>query len=127
MNACRCQICGRSRPLRKNGTIAHHCVGGPQCPGTGHPPIERDDAWLIAYTDNVEAAYRRAYDAVRALEEARANWIDPALIIRCGLLAGQSLKLRRRLKRHLSWPDRYRRSMDRFGWATPPPEYLAER
>ena len=113
MSAFRCQIGGRRKHLRKNGTVVHHCVGGPRCPGSGYPPIEHDDARLIEYAAHVEAAYQRVYAAVRALEEARANWIDPALIVRRGTLAGQSLRIGRRLKRHREWPDRYRRSIAR--------------
>ena len=133
MIATRCQICGKRKHLRKNGTIAHHCVGGPRCEGSGHPPIEHDDAWLIEYTARVQAAYGRARDAIRELEERRANYIDPALIIRRGLMAGLSLKLSRRLKRHRDWPERYVRSMERsmmlhgYGWAEAPPAYLVTR
>lgn len=133
MSTYRCQICGRRKHLRKNGTVVHHSVGGPRCPGSGHPPIEHDDARLIAYAAEVESAYNQAYAAVRALEDTRANWIDPALIIRRGLLAGQALRVGRRLQRHLAWPERYRRSiarqMEKYGyaWADPPPDYLVER
>ncbi|WP_125953099.1 hypothetical protein [Novosphingobium sp. MD-1] len=133
MSAFRCQICGRRKHLRKDGTVVHHCVGGPRCPGSGHPPIEHDDARLISYAAEIERAYRKAYAAVRVLEERRANFIDPALIIRRGLFAGQALRIGRRLQRHRDWPERYRRSiarqMDRHGyaWAEPPPDYLVER
>jgi len=133
MSAFRCQICGRRKPLRKNRTVVHHCVGGPRCPGSGYPPIEHDDGRLIEYAARIEAAYQRAYATVHALEAARANWIDPALIVRRGLLAGQALRIARRLKRHRDWPERYRRAMARqmehhgYAWADPPPAYLVER
>ena len=133
MSAFRCQICGRRKHLRKAGTVVHHCVGGLRCPGSGHPPIEHDDAWLIEYAARIEAAFEKTYAAVRSLEEARANWIDPALIYKRGLLAGQLLRIGRRLKRHQDWPARYRRSIARqmeqhgYAWADPPPAYLIER
>jgi hypothetical protein len=88
---------------------------------------------LVEYAARIDAAYRRAYEAVRVLNEARANWIDPALIVRRGTLAGQSLRIGRRLKRHREWPERYRRSIARqmehhgYAWADPPPDYLVER
>lgn len=99
MSAGRCQICGCRKYLRKRGVIAHHGVGGPVCPGAGHPPIERDDARLIGYAAQVNTAYERAREAVRRLEDARANWIDPALIVRRGLLAGLKRPSRRRSSR----------------------------
>jgi len=67
------------------------------------------------------------------LEDARANWIEPALFIRRATLASQLVKIQRRLKRHLDWPARYRRSMARqmerqgYAWADPPPPYMIER
>lgn len=133
MSALRCQICGRRKHLRKNGTVVHHCVGGPRCPGSGYPPIEHDDGWLIEYAARVEAAYQRTDAAVHALQAARASWIDPVLIVRRSLLAGQALRIGRRLKRHRDWPERYRRAMARqmehhgYAWADPPPAYLVER
>jgi hypothetical protein len=129
----RCQICGRRKHLRKSGVIAHHCVGGPVCPGTGYPPIEHDDARLIDYAAQVDTAYQRAREAVRRLEDASTNWIDPALIVTRGLLAGLALRIGRRLRRHREWPERYERSMARqmerygYAWADPPPSYLVER
>jgi len=129
----RCQICGKRKHLRKNGTIAHHCVGGPRCPGSGHPPIEQDDAWLIEYADRAQRAYERVRDEIYALQDRRANYIDPALISRRGALAGLSLKLSRRVKRHREWAERYARSMERqmmthgYGWADQPPAYLVAR
>lgn len=133
MSAGRCQICGRRKYLRKSAVIAHHCVGGPVCSGTGHLPIECDDACLIAYAAQVITAYEMAHETVQRLEDARANWIDPVLIVRRGVLAGHALRLGRRLKRHREWPARYQRSiprqMERYGyaWSDPPPAYLVER
>lgn len=133
MTGTRCQICGRKKHLRKDRTIVHHCVGGPRCPGSGHPPIEQDDAFLVSYAAQIETAFDRAYQAVRDLEERRANWIDPALIMRRGALAGMSLKIGRRLKRIQTWAERYARTYDRHMmeqgccWADKPPEYLIAR
>jgi hypothetical protein len=128
-----CQICGRRKHLRKNGTVVHHHVGGPLCPGAGYPPIEHDDARLVGYAGEIGDAYERANAAVKRLEEDRANWIDPALIVRWRLLAGEVVKISRRVQRYLDWPERYRRSMalqmQKFGyaWSDPPPLYLVER
>ncbi len=133
MIATRCQICGRRKHLRKNGTLVYHHVGGPRCPGSGHPPIEVDDAWLVEYAAQLDAAYRQARDAIKALEDRRVNYIDPALIVRRGILAGDSLKIRRRLIRHHEWPARYIRTYDRhmmtqgYVWAGKPPAYLISR
>jgi hypothetical protein len=129
----RCQICGKRKHLRKDGMIAHHCVGGPVCPGKGHPPIELTDEWLAELSRRTDAAYEAAGAAIKALEDARANYIDPALITRRGLLAGQSLKLWRRLRRHRGWAARYVKSYDRqmmeqgCCWADKPPPYLISR
>ena len=133
MSGFRCQICGRRKALLKDGTVVHHCVGGPRCPGSGYPPIEHDDARLVAHAAEIKRAFRTACEAVQRLEEQRANRIDPALIIRRWLLAGQSLRIGRRLRRHRDWPERYRRSIARqmarhgYAWADPPPAYLVER
>lgn len=132
MSVGRCQICGRKKCLSKSGMIAHHCVGGPACPGTGYLPIEQDDARLVEYAAQVGAAYRNAREAVERLEEARANRIDRRLIVRRAILAGLALKIGRRLKRHRDWPERYQRSVARqmerqgYAWADPPPAYLVE-
>jgi hypothetical protein len=133
MTRTRCQICGKRKHLRKNSTIVHHCVGGPRCPGSGHPPIEQDDAWLVEYAARVDADYQRVRDAIYALQDRRANFIDPALIIRRGVLAGLSIKLSRRIRRHQSWAERYARTMERdmmtqgWSWADAPPAYLVQR
>lgn len=129
----RCQLCGRRKHLRRDGGVVHHCVGGLRCPGSGHPPIEHDDARLMECVANAQAAFERANRAVTALEEANANWIDPALVTRRAVLSGESLRLDRRLKRHLEWPARYERSLARqmeeqgYAWAEPPPAYLVLR
>lgn len=129
----RCQICGKRKHLRKNGTIVHHCVGGPRCEGSGQLPIDVSDEFLVAYHARVQAAYERARDAIRELEDRRANYIDPALIHRRGALAGLSLKIGRRLKWVRSWAARYVRSYDRqmmeqgCCWADKPPPYLISR
>ncbi|ODU71387.1 MAG: hypothetical protein ABT11_04265 [Novosphingobium sp. SCN 66-18] len=133
MSDARCQICGRRQHLRKNGLIPHHNVGGERCPGAGSPPIEQTDEHLVAYARAIETAFERACDTVRSLEESRANYIDPALVIRRGLLAGRLLKINRRVHRIRTWPARYDRSMARqmakfgYAWAEPPPAYLVER
>ena len=133
MSGYRCQICGRRKSLRKNGMVTCHYVGGAPCPGSGFPPIEHDDGCLFQRAAKAESDFQRAYDAVRRLEDARANWIDPALFIRRAALASHAVKLERRLKRHLDWPARYRRSIARqmerqgYAWAEPPPLYLVER
>lgn len=133
MSGYRCQICGRRKSLRKNGMVTCHYVGGAPCPGSGFPPIEHDDGCLLQRAAKAESDVQRAYDAVRRLEDARASWIDPALLIRRAALASHAVKLERRLKRHLDWPARYRRSIARqmerqgYAWAEPPPLYLVER
>ena len=133
MSCDRCQICARRKSLRKNGMVTRHYVGGAPCPGSGFPPIEQDDARLMRCAADAESDFQRAYDAVGRLEDARTNWIDPALFIRRAALASHAVKLERRLKRHLDWPARYRRSIARqmerqgYAWAEPPPLYLVKR
>jgi hypothetical protein len=67
------------------------------CEGAGFPPIEQDDARLA---ELVEASVETAAEHKR---------------------------LKRRLQRHRSWPERFRREMERDGYGQPPPEYLWSR
>lgn len=133
MSRYRCQLCGRAKALRKDGTIVFHHVDGDPCPGRGFPPIEHDDARLEAYAVAVQRQFDDVHAKIRALEEARANYIDPALIARRAALARLSLRVWNRLRRHRDWPGRYRRSMARqmakygYAYADPPPDYLIER
>lgn len=41
--------------------------------------------------------------------------------------AAEHKRLKRRLQRHRSWPERFRREMERDGYGQPPPEYLWSR
>jgi hypothetical protein len=127
VSAYRCQICGRRTYLKKDGTVAHHHVVGAVCPGTGYPPIEHDDARLIGLASEIQARSDMIHATLRTLDQRRANWIDPALVARAHTLDAQLLKLTRRLTRHLNWPARYKRSMEKYGWAMPPPPYLVRR
>lgn len=129
----RCQICGRRKGLRVSGLVVFHHVDSEPCPGRGFPPIEHDDGRLIAYAAAITAAFNEVHSQIRALEEARANFIEPALTSRRAALAKLSLKVNGRLRRHMEWPERYRRSMDRqmakfgYAWSDPPPDYLILR
>jgi hypothetical protein len=123
----RCQICGRRRNLRRDGTIAHHHVRGQPCLGVGFLPIEQDDARLEAVAREAEARDRALTRELAALYERRANYIDPALIDACGRAVALSLRLERRLARHRAWPARFARQMERQGWGDPPPDYLRQR
>lgn len=113
--------------------IRHHNVASQPCAGIGHLPLEQSDTWLREYAARINERFLAACDAVRKLEEQRANYIDPALIVRRGLLAGETIKLNRRVRRIETWVDRYTRSVARqmylYGYAIAdrPPEYLFER
>lgn len=122
-----CQICGRRRGTNKAGMILHHHVRSRVCPGTGFPPIEQDDARLSQLLEEARAIDRACTEELRALFDRRANYIDPALIDRCGAAVSLSLRLERRLARHLEWPRRFARQMERQGWGSPPPAYLIAR
>lgn len=129
----RCQICGRRKNVRKDGKIVHHFTAGDRCEGAGHPPIEEDDARLVELAAQLSAAYSRVAAEIRALEDRRANYIDPALIARRRALAARSLKIGDRLRRHQGWAARYVRKFDRdmmtqgYVWADKPPPYLISR
>ncbi len=129
----RCQICGRRKGLRKDGTVVFHHVDSDPCPGRGFRPIEHDDGRLVQYAGAITKAFDDVRGQIRALEEARANYIEPALTSRRAALAKLSLKVNGRLRRHMEWPERYRRSMDRkmakfgYAWSDPPPDYLILR
>lgn len=123
----RCQICGRRKGLRKDRMILHHYVGGEPCPGLGYPPIEESDARLEQYTVAVAIVASDLLGDLAALFDARANYIDPALIKRYGAASALATKIERRLERHRAWPERYRRQMERQGWGSPPPDYLIKR
>jgi hypothetical protein len=123
----RCQICGRRKHLRKDQGIAHHHVGGVPCAGIGHPPIEVDDAALVAAVSAAEASDRALTRQLVELYDRRANFIDPQLISAMIEASGRLNRLRRRLDRHRAWPARFAREMERDGWGSPPPQYLIDR
>jgi len=133
MSPHRCQICGRRKHLRKDGGIAHHHVQGAPCAGIGHPPIELDDARLVDQAAQASREYLRLSDAIRELEDRRANFIDPALIRQRNASLSASIKLDRRLRRHQGWAARYARAYERdmylqgCTWADKPPNYLIGR
>lgn len=129
----RCQICGRRKHLRKDGTVVHHFTGGTRCEGAGFPPIEVDDGRLAEVVATLTAREREARAAIRELEERRANYIDPALRQRETALFLRRFKLERRLDRIRDWPRRYARARERqlyehgYCWAEEPPAYLVAR
>lgn len=128
----RCQVCGRRKHVRKDGSITAHFTKGDRCLGGGFPPIERDDARLREVAEQATAAADRAATYVRELQERRANDVDSAIRRRNALWLA-ALPLKRRLARHDDWPARYARSMARqmekhgYAWADPPPAYLLRR
>lgn len=122
-----CQICGRRRGLNKKGGVLHHHVHGRPCPGIGFPPIEQDDARLVEVLAIAQAADKQYSIELAGLFERRANYIDPALIDRASYAVSLSLRLERRLARHRAWPQRFARQMEKQGWGSPPPDYLAAR
>ena len=123
----RCQICGRRRGTGKGGTILHHHVQGVPCPGAGFPPIEQDDARLESVVAEAAELNRTLALELARLYEARANWIDPALVRRSLDASTTFNRLRRRLDRHRNWPARFARQMETQGWGDPPPDYLLNR
>lgn len=101
-----------------------HHVNSQRCAGTGHPPIEYGHAQLEAEIVRLQAKARSQRAFVRSLQDQRVNWIDPrheAIAHDCDWRAGT---LARRLKRHLNWPARFARQMERDGYGEPPPPYL---
>jgi hypothetical protein len=123
----RCQICGRRRGLNKAGGMLFHNVRGSPCLGVGFPPIERTDSRLAELADETAIATRDAARELSELRERRANWIDPALVVRVSTLATLRDRLRRRLDRNRAWPARFARQMEQRGWGDPPPDYLTAR
>lgn len=120
----RCQICGRKKPTRKDGTIGHHFTKGERCRGAGAVPLELGDDRLEAVILEARDRQERAMLELRALRDRRANWIDPAIERAAYAFP---IKLERRLRRHRDWPARARRQMERYGYAEQPPAYLIER
>lgn len=59
-----CQVCGRRKPLRADGTIGMHYVDGVPCPGVGAVPIAQG-------TDALKAAAVAAWLTERGLTLAR--------------------------------------------------------
>ncbi|MEG3177020.1 hypothetical protein U1872_12330 [Sphingomonas sp. RB3P16] len=123
----RCQICGRRKGLRKNGTIVYHHVRGLPCAGAGAVPIEENDDRLRQVARETEGALRSARATIRALEARRANWIDPSLLKRRDDLRTRLDTLHRRIKRLDGWADLADRQMARYGWCQRPPAYLLAR
>lgn len=127
MSAGRCQVCGRRRAERSAGGLVKHYVRGVPCPGVGFPPLERDDHRLEGYLAELDVAIAEARRQLRELEDRRANYIPPALVERRNELSRTRDRIAGRLSRHRGWPGRYRRSLERYGYALPPPAYLLER
>jgi len=123
----RCQICGRLKATRSDGSISHHHVKGVPCTGKGSPPIELDDRFLEQEAGRLYRAAAAIRATIRELIARRVNYIDPALERARDQADDQAYKLDRRLARHRAWPDRYERQMERYGYAMPPPAYLLER
>lgn len=127
MNRHPCQICGRRKGLKKNGTVVMHHVRGERCQGTGHPSLDYSHDALAAEIERLRAEAQKFRKAIRRLEDRRANWIDPRYAVRQRELERQADKLARRLKRHLGRPARYRRQMETRGWSDEsPPQYLLD-
>jgi len=123
----RCQVCGRRIGLTQAGAIRHHHVRAVTCPGVGFPPIEQDDARLEALARETRAREVELTGQLRALYDARANFIDPALTRAICEALSAARRLEQRLARHRAWPERFNRQMERQGWGDPPPEYLRAR
>lgn len=123
----KCQLCGRRIRERVDGRLVVHHARGDLCPGSGHPPIERDDARLAEVVEAREREAERLGRRLADLRDRRANYVAPGLIEAERRAVRDALRLRRRLDRHRRWPDRFRREMDRQGWGDPPPRYLVER
>lgn len=127
MSGGRCQLCGRRKATRADGTIAAHYAGGVPCRGVGALPLDRDDRRLEEIIRELELELASIVAELRDLRDRRANWIDPTLPRRRTFLEDEAFRLRRRLKRHRDWPARYSRQMERFGYADVPPAYLLDR
>ena len=107
--------------------MLYHHVRGDLCPGSGFPPLEREDARLEALSIDSAALARKLGAELIALYDARANFIPPALVQRYGDATALASRLRRRLDRHRAWPKRFANQIARQGWGDPPPAYLLER
>ena len=129
----RCQICGRRKGSRKDGGLVLHHVRSLRCPGSGSPPIELSDERLASYAAEIDTQLAAVRAELRALEERRANWIDPALIDRRVVLLDLSIKITARLRRMRGWAARYHRIYDRdmmlqgWTWSEKPPGYMISR
>lgn len=123
----RCQVCARRIGLTRFGAIRHHHVRSEVCPGAGFPPIEQEDSRLETVLREIEAREAELTGQLRALYDARANYIDPALTRAISEALSAARRLERRLSRHRAWPERFRRQMERQGWGDPPPQYLVDR
>lgn len=123
----RCQICGRSRGLTRAGALPAHYVQGAPCPGAGAAPIERDDALLQAEARRARDEASRQLRAIVDLFDRRVNRIEPHILQTYSTARARADRLERRLARHIAWPRRFRREMERLGYGSPPPAYLLER
>ena len=122
-----CQCCGRARGVKADGTVPMHHYRNAPCEGTGFPPIEQDDARLAELVDQWAERAESARSTVAVGLYAGANRIEPELVEASVATAAEHKRLARRLQRHRSWPERFRREMERDGYGQPPPEYLWSR
>lgn len=127
MQAGKCQICLRRLRLKISGEVAKHHVAGDPCPGAGFAPIELDDERLAQMAEiEQRRADALAFD-IRNQIERRANRIEPELMRRFAEASCRARKLSARLCRLASWPERFKRQMETYGYGEPPPAYIAAR
>jgi len=129
VNRGHCQICGRARPLRADGSLRGHYVAGNLCAGAGFLPIEVSDDRLRGCVAEMEAELASLEEHLKALREQRVNRIDPCLQQRWLELRSSSRRLLRRIRRLENWPERHKRQMEQYGYTLEcsPPAYLLAR
>lgn len=129
MSRGRCQICGRARPLRADGSLRAHYVAGNLCTGAGYPPIEVSDDRLRGCAAGMEVELAALEEHLNALLKQRVNRIDPCLQQRWLELRSASRRLLRRIRRLENWPARHKRQMEQYGYTLEgsPPAYLVAR
>lgn len=123
----RCQLCGRRKGLNREGRIVMHHVRGDRCAGTHKLPIEQDHSALESEIAALRARARAKRAFVRDLLAHRINFIDPVHERQAQAADDRADTLARRLRRHLTWPARFARQMERQGYGDPPPTYLRAR
>lgn len=117
MSPHRCQVCGRRKWLKADGTIVAHFTRGDRCLGAGYPPLAESDERLVWAIDHAEQQAAHFLGIIRDHRERRLNEPLPLGVwVSAAHWTKQEMTLGRRLKRHRDAPARRARQLAKYGY-----------